>query len=90
MENNEEEVFEDKLHYKVERKIIGWGAYKKYPLILSFIIAIFIPFFGFFFVNNQVDLREIEGHRPNFILGLSVTISLLWWVAVIAVLFIIF
>ncbi len=93
MENNEEiieEEFEDKLYYKVERKIVGWGAIKKYPIILSFLIAIIVPFLGLFFVGNQVDLREIEGKKLTFILGLSLLISLLWWGAIIAVLFIVF
>ena len=94
MEKNEEEIneeeFKDNIFYKMERGIVNWGSRKKYPTIVSFIIAIVIPIFGLYFVNNQVELRKIEGKAPNHILVLAAIVVLLWWGALIVTLFIIF
>ena len=91
LEEINEEEFEDKLHYKIERKVVGWGAMKEYPAIVSVLVSIAIPLIGLSFVANQVEYRKLKyGHASGFLLGLSATISLLWWAAVIIALFIIF
>lgn len=86
----EKEEFKDNLYFKIERGLLGWGATKKYPTILSLIIAIIVPVLGLFFVNNQVGLRKIEGKKPNHILVLAIIITTIWWGGLITALVIIF
>ena len=90
MTEKEEDKFEDNLYYKTERKIIEWGQFKKYPAIISVLVAIFVPFFGLFFVANQIKIREIERGKAGFIVGLASFFSLLWLAALVITLFVIF
>lgn len=90
-EEIDEYEFEDNIHFKIERKIIGWGAKKEYPSIISILVSIFVPIVGLFFVGNQVEYRKLKyGHSSNLLLVLSSIISALWWCLVIIVLIVIF
>ena len=90
-EDIDEEEFEDNLYLKSERKIIGWGAMKEYPAIISVLVSIFVPIVGLFFVGNQIEYRKKKyGHSSNLLLVLSSIISAIWWCAVIIVLIVIF
>ncbi len=67
-------------------KLDGWGSKREYPTIVSVLVAIFIPFFGVFFVSNQKEFKELKNGKATGLMGMALTISALWVIAIIVVL----
>jgi len=76
-----EEVIKDSLLGKLD----GWGSRKEYPAIVSFLVALFIPFFGLSFVQNQVEYKELKNGKASGLMAVAVVISALWVFAIILV-----
>jgi len=68
-------------------KLDGWGARKEYPSIVSVLVALFLPFFGLFFVNNQKEFKELKNGKATGLMGVAFVISAFWVLAIIVVLF---
>ena len=64
-------------------KLDGWGSKREYPTIVSILVAIFIPFFGAFFVSNQKEFKELKNGKATGLMGMALTISALWVIAII-------
>lgn len=67
-------------------KLDGWGSKREYPTIVSILVAIFIPFFGAFFVSNQKKFKELKNGKATGLMGMALVISTLWVIAIIVVL----
>lgn len=67
-------------------KLDGWGSKKEYPTIVSILVAIFIPFFGAFFVPNQKKYKELKNGKTTGLMAMALVISTLWVIAIIVVL----
>ena len=64
-------------------KLDGWGAKKEYPSIVSVLVALFIPFFGLFFVSNQKEFKELKNGKATGLMAIALVISALWVLAII-------
>ena len=64
-------------------KLDGWGAKKEYPSIVSILVALFIPFFGLWFVSNQMEFRELKNGKATGLMAVALTISAFWVIAII-------
>ena len=84
----DEIVFVDR-EYDVEIKdqlidrLDGWGSKKEYPSIVSVLVALFIPFFGLFFVSNQKEFKELKNGKATGLMAIALVISALWLLAII-------
>ena len=76
-----EEIIKD----QVLDKLDGWGSRKEYPAIVSFLVALFIPFFGLRFVQNQKEFKELKHGKATGLMAVAVVISTLWVFAIILV-----
>ena len=64
-------------------KLDGWGAKKEYPSIVSILVALFIPFFGLWFVSNQMEFRKLKNGKATGLMAVALTISVFWGIAII-------
>lgn len=64
-------------------KLDGWGSKKEYPSIVSVLVALFIPFFGVFFVSNQKEFKQLKYGKTNSLMTMALIISSLWLIAII-------
>ena len=64
-------------------KLDGWGAKKEYPTIVSVLVALFIPFFGTWFVLNQKEFKKIKNGKATGLMAVALVISALWAIAII-------
>ena len=62
------------------------GAKKEYPAIVSVLVALFVPFFGLWFVSNQKEFKELKNGKATGLMGLALFISALWGIAIIVAL----
>ena len=67
-------------------KLDGWSSKREYPTIVSILVAIFIPFFGAFFVLNQKKYKELKNGKTTGLTAIALVISTLWVIAIIVVL----
>ncbi len=74
-----EEIIKDQLIDKLN----GWGSKKEYPAIVSFLVALLIPFFGTFFVSNQKEFKELKNGKATGLMAMALIISALWVFAII-------
>ena len=84
----DEIIFKDKEHEvemkdQVIDKLDGWGSKKEYPSIVSVLVALFVPFFGVWFVSNQKEFKELKNGKATGLMGLALFISALWAIAII-------
>ena len=73
-DRKDEEIIKESLIGKLD----GWGSRKEYPAIVSFLVALFIPFFGLSFVQNQVEYKELKNGKASGLMAVAVVISALW------------
>ena len=66
-------------------KLDGWGSRKEYPAIVSFLVALFIPFFGLRFVQNQKEFKELKHGKATGLMAVAVVISTLWVFAILLI-----
>ena len=69
-----ETIIKDQLYEKLD----GWGSKKEYPAIVSILVAIFLPFFGIFFVMNQNKFRELKNGKATGLMAVAFVISAIW------------
>lgn len=63
------------------KKYFDWGARKEYATILSIIVAILIPIFGFPFVMNQAQIKEIGHGKINGLMLFAIFVGMLYVLA---------
>ena len=86
----DELIFKDREYEEIMKdqvldKLDGWGSRKEYPAIVSFLVALFIPFFGLRFVQNQKEFKELKHGKATGLMAVAVVISTLWVFAIILV-----
>lgn len=59
------------------------GAKKEYPSIVSVLIALFVPFFGLWFVSNQKEFKELKDGKATGLMAVALVISAFWVFAII-------
>ncbi len=74
-----ENVMKDQLIDKLD----GWGAKREYPSIVSVLIALFVPFFGVWFVSNQKEFKELKNGKATGLMAVALVISAFWAFAII-------
>ena len=76
-----QEIIKDQLLDKLD----GWGSRKEYPAIVSILIALFIPFFGLFFVQNQNEFKELKNGKATGLMAVAYVISAFWVFAILLI-----
>ena len=84
----DEIIFKDREYEEIMKdqvldKLDGWGSRKEYPAIVSFLVALFIPFFGLFFVQNQNKFKELKNGKATGLMAVAYVISAFWFFAII-------
>ncbi len=64
-------------------KLNGWGAKKEYPSIISVLVALFIPFFGMFFVSNQEKFKKMKNGKATGLMAVAFVFGLIWILAIV-------
>ena len=83
VDRNNKEVLKEQLIDKLE----GWGSKKEYKAIVSILVALFIPFFGLFFISNQNDFKKLKNGKPTGLMAIAYIISAFW---ILVILFVIY
>ena len=86
----DEIIFKDREYEEIMKdqvldKLDGWGSRKEYPSIVSVLVALFIPFFGLFFVQNQNEFKELKNGKATGLMAVAYVISAFWVFAIILV-----
>ena len=86
----DEIIFKDREYEEIMKdqvldKLDGWGSRKEYPAIVCFLVALFIPFFGLRFVQNQKEFKELKHGKATGLMTVAYVISAFWVFAIILV-----
>ncbi len=86
----DELIFKDREYEEIMKdqvldKLDGWGSRKEYPAIVSFLVALFIPFFGLFFVQNQNKFKELKNGKATGLMAVAYVISAFWVFAILLI-----
>jgi len=79
----DEIIFKDREYEPVMKdqlidRLDGWGSKKEYPSIVSILIALFVPFFGLWFVSNQKEFKELKNGKATGLMAVALVISAFW------------
>ena len=86
----DEIIFKDREYEEIMKdqvldKLDGWGSRKEYPSIVSVLVALFIPFFGLFFVQNQNEFKELKNGKATGLMAVAYVISAFWVFAILLI-----
>jgi hypothetical protein len=79
----DELIFKDREYEEIMKdqvldKLDGWGSRKEYPAIVSFLVALFIPFLGLYFVKNQMEYKELKNGKATGLMAVALVIGAFW------------
>jgi hypothetical protein len=86
----DELIFKDREYEEIMKdqvldKLDGWGSRKEYPAIVSFLVALFIPFLGLYFVKNQMEYKELKNGKATGLMAVALVIGAFWIFLIILV-----